>query len=165
MGSHRAQHTLPEVVFAAEGVEQLAGLEPSRHRVDREVAPAHVVLERDRRVGDDLEILMRRPGRALGARRRELDPLRREAPQLAVVWVETDADELLGDLEILDFHEVVFHQLRTQETVCAHYHRAEFFRHCGRKLRHDNRSSDAFSTARNLARKLSTNLFDSSFSS
>ncbi len=37
-------------------------VEPARHRVDGEVAAAHVVLDRERRVGDDLEVVPAGPG-------------------------------------------------------------------------------------------------------
>ena len=78
--ARRAEDTALEVGAAAERIEHLAGLEPPRDRVDREVAALHVLLERDSRVGDDLEVVAARPGRALDARRRELDPRRLRAP-------------------------------------------------------------------------------------
>ena len=97
-----AQAARLEVGAAAERVDELAGLEPAGHRVDREVAAAHVVLHRQRRVGDDLEVVPAGPGGDLLARRRELDPGRRQLPDPAVARVEPDADEPVGDDEVLD---------------------------------------------------------------
>ena len=74
----RAELAPLEVARARRTGRQLAGLEPPRHRVDREVAPRHVVRDRDRRVGDDREVAVARPGAALVARRRQLDSRRRE---------------------------------------------------------------------------------------
>ena len=67
---------------AVERVDELAVGEPPRDRVDGEVAPAQVVLDRRVRVDDDLEVVAPGPGRALAPRRRELDPGRRERAQL-----------------------------------------------------------------------------------
>ena len=55
--------------------------ESDRHRVDREVPARHVLLEPDRRVADDREVAVARPGRPFGARWRQLD--RRRARALA----------------------------------------------------------------------------------
>ena len=63
---------------AAERIDELAVGEAPRHRVDREVAPAEVVLDARLRVDDDLEVVAARAGRALAPRRRELDSGRRE---------------------------------------------------------------------------------------
>ena len=53
----RAEDPAFEIGSAAERIEHLTGLEPARDRVDREVAPLHVLLERDTRVRDDLEVV------------------------------------------------------------------------------------------------------------
>ncbi len=101
-----------EVGAAAERVDELARVEPPGHRVDGEVAPAHVVLDRELRVGDDLEVVPARPGRDLLARRRELDPGRRQLADPAVARVQPDADEPVGDDEIL--HAAVRRERRAQ---------------------------------------------------
>ena len=91
-----------EVALSVEGIEQLAGLQALRDRVDGEVTPPHVVLERDGAVGDDLEVVAARAGRPLGARRRELDPRGRKPAHLTVAREQADADVLSRDDEILD---------------------------------------------------------------
>ena len=87
---------------AAEGVDELARREPARHRVDREVAARHVLLDRDGRVGDDLEVAVARARRCARARRRQLDPGGASARIAAVARVEADADELSVHLHVLD---------------------------------------------------------------
>ncbi len=62
----------------------------------------HVVLDRQGWVCDDLEVVPAGAGRDLLARRRELDPGSRELPDPAVVRVEADTHEAIGDDEILD---------------------------------------------------------------
>ena len=76
----RAEDAPLEIGAAAERVDDLPRLEPPRDRVDREVAPLHVLLERDLAVGHDLEVVPAGAGRALDARRCELDPGRLRAP-------------------------------------------------------------------------------------
>ena len=61
--AHRVQLAPLEVREPAEGVDQLAGREASGHGVDREVAPRHVVRDRDGRIGHDLEVAMTRARR------------------------------------------------------------------------------------------------------
>ena len=120
----------------AEGVDQLAGREASRHRVDREVAPRHVVLDRDGRIGDDLEVAVAGPDAALRPRRRQLDPGGRERADRPVARVEADADELAVHLHVLDApvrlergaepglvdarHEEVLVRVRDPEQLVAH---------------------------------------------
>ena len=70
--------------------------------VDGEVAPLEVILDRRVRVDHDLEVVPPGPGRALAARRRELDPRRRQRPQLGRARVEAEADGPSGDDEIVD---------------------------------------------------------------
>ena len=53
----RAEDPAFEIGAAAERIEHLTGLEPARDRVDREVAPLHVLLERDAGVRNDLEVV------------------------------------------------------------------------------------------------------------
>src|SRR5262249_21726587 len=101
-GRHRPKTALAKVARAAERVDELAVLEVSSHRVDREVAPVEVVLDARRRVDDDLEVVAARPGRALAPRRRELDPGGHAGAHVAVSWVEAHADRLARDDEILD---------------------------------------------------------------
>src|SRR5579884_1631341 len=91
-----------QVALAAEGIDELAGRESPRDRVDREVAAAHVVLHGERRVGDDLEVVAAGSRRALGARRRELDPRRRERADAPLPREEPDADDAVRDDERLD---------------------------------------------------------------
>src|SRR6185436_20946627 len=91
-----------EVRQTAERVEELAGLESAGHGVHGEVAPPHVVRDRHRRVGDDLEVTVTRPDASLPARRRQLDARRGERPDRAVAGVEANADELAVDLHVLD---------------------------------------------------------------
>ena len=63
--AHGVQLAPLEVREPAEGVDELAGREAPGHGVDREVAPRHVVRDRDGRIGDDLEVAMARPDAAL----------------------------------------------------------------------------------------------------
>ena len=98
----RAEDAPLEIAAAAERVDDLPRLEPPRDRVDREVAPLHVLLERDLAVGDDLEVVPAGAGRALDTRRRELDPGRLERPRRLVPRQQPHADALVGDDEILD---------------------------------------------------------------
>ena len=70
--------------------------------VHGEVATRHVVLDRDRPVGDDLEVAVPRSRAALGARRRQLDAGRHQPADLAVTRVEAHADELAVHLHVLD---------------------------------------------------------------
>jgi hypothetical protein len=102
LGRDRAQTVGLEVRASPEGVDELAGVQPARHRVDGEIAAAHVVLDRELRVGDDLEVVPARAGGDLLARRRELDPRARQAADPAVAGMEPDADEPVGDHEVLD---------------------------------------------------------------
>ena len=74
----------------------------ARHRVHGEVAPPHVVLDRERRVGDDLEVVPAGPGAHLLARRRELDPRRCERTKVAVARMQPHPDEPARDDEVLD---------------------------------------------------------------
>jgi hypothetical protein len=74
----RPEDSALEIGPAAEWVEHLTCLEPLRDRIDREVTPLHVLLERDARVGDDLEVVSAGAGGALDPRRRELDAPRLE---------------------------------------------------------------------------------------
>ncbi len=99
---HRPQDALLEILLPAERIDELARREPARHRVDGEVATAHVVLDRERRVGDDLEVVAAGAGAHLLARRRELDARRSEPPHRRVARMETHADEAVGDDEVLD---------------------------------------------------------------
>ena len=73
---------------APQGIDELAGREPARHRVDREVAAPHVFRDRQRGVGDDLEVVPPGPGAHLLARRSELDPGGRQAADRRVARVE-----------------------------------------------------------------------------
>ena len=98
----RAEDAALEVGAAAERVENLARLEPARDRVDREVAPLHVLLERDLAVRDDLEVVPAGAGRALDPRRRELDPGRLQRARRLVPRQQPHAHALVGDDEILD---------------------------------------------------------------
>ena len=91
-----------EVVAAVERVDERAVGEPPGDRVDGEVAPREVVLDRRVRVDHDLEVVAPGPGRALAPRRRELDPGRRERPQLGRARVEPEADGPSGDDEVVD---------------------------------------------------------------
>ena len=100
--ARRAEDAPLEVAAAVERVEHLAGLDAAGDRVDGEVAPAHVLGERDRRVGHDLEVVAPRPGRLLHARRRELDPRRRQHADGAVAWKEPDADVAAVHGQVLD---------------------------------------------------------------
>ena len=101
-GRHRPQHAALEILAAVERIDDLARREPARDRVHGEVAPTHVVLDGERRVRDDLEVVTARAGAHFLARRRELDPGRREPADLRVARVEADADEPSVDDEILD---------------------------------------------------------------
>src|SRR5262249_41626874 len=91
-----------EVRLAAERIEELALDDAPRHRVDGEIAPPHVVLERQRRVGDDVEVVPPRAGRLLSARWRELDPGARQLPDPLVTRDEPHPDEATRNDEILD---------------------------------------------------------------
>jgi len=73
-----------------------------RDRVDREVAPLHVLLERDLAVGHDLEVVPARAGRALDPGWCELDPGRLERPRGLVPRQQPHPDALVRDDEILD---------------------------------------------------------------
>src|SRR5215203_4606505 len=98
----RSEHARSQVAPALERIDERAVGEPPRHRVDGEVAAPEVVLNRCVTVGHDLEVVPAGPGRALAARRRELDPGRRQAPHLAVARVQTEAYEPARDDEVLD---------------------------------------------------------------
>ena len=91
-----------EVGLAAERIDELAVASAARHGVDREVAAGHVLLERDAGVADDREVAVARPGRALGARWRQLDPGGASARIGRVARVEAHADELPVHLHVLD---------------------------------------------------------------
>ena len=67
LGRDRAQEPLLEIDAAAERVDELVRLEPLRHRVDREVAARHVVLDRDRGIATISK--SRCPGPTLRSRR------------------------------------------------------------------------------------------------
>ena len=98
----RAEHLAAEVALAVERVEQLPGLEPLRDRVDREVAALHVLLERDGRVGDDLEVVAARArssARPAAARTRSPPGERDARPGRGQ---QARADVLAGDDEVLD---------------------------------------------------------------
>ena len=100
--ARRPQDPALEVAAPAERIDQLARRQAARDRVHREVAPGHVLAQRDRGVGGDLEVVAARPRRALDARRRELDPGRLKGPRLPVSRKEAHADPLLRDDQILD---------------------------------------------------------------
>ena len=68
------EHARVEIPAAAEGIDERFVGQAPRHRVDREVTPCEVVLDRGLRIDDDLEVVASRPRRDLAARRRELDP-------------------------------------------------------------------------------------------
>ena len=68
----------------------------------REVAALHVLLERDSRVGDDLEVVSARPRRALDTWRRELDAGRLQRAGLPVAGQEAGTDPLVCDDQVLD---------------------------------------------------------------
>src|SRR5262249_23242633 len=57
---------------------------------------------REGRIGDDREVVPAGAGRDLLARWGELDPGRRQLANLSVARMEPDADEPVGDDEILD---------------------------------------------------------------
>ena len=97
----RADRPTSHVSLAVEGVEQRAVREATRHGVDREVSARHVLLEGDRRIADDGEIPVPRAGRALGARRGELDSRGRKSANDSVVRVETNSDELAVHFHVL----------------------------------------------------------------
>ena len=100
--SNRPQHAVREIGRSAERVDELTGLQSSRHRVDGEVAPLHVVFDREPGVGDDFEVVPARPGAPFGARRRKLDAGRRERPHPRVGGIQARTDASASDLEILD---------------------------------------------------------------
>src|SRR5581483_11877771 len=87
---------------AADRVDELAGRKPARHCVDGEVTPAHVVLDRQRGVGDDLEIVAAGTRAHLLPRRCELDAGGRQPADSLVARMEADTDEAAGDDEVLD---------------------------------------------------------------
>ena len=147
--AQNAQRVLPEAVRAdgveltplevlqpPEGIDQLAGLEPAGHGVDREVAPRHVVRDRHRRVGDDLEVAMARPDAPFLSRRRQLDPRGSQRADRTITRVEADTDELAVHLHVLDGpvrlergaqarvvdarHEKVFVRMLDSEELVAH---------------------------------------------
>src|SRR5436190_2203216 len=82
-----AQQSPFEIVNAAKRVDEAAVREPTRHRVDREVATGHVLLELDRGVADDREVAVPRTSRPLRAWRCEVDAGRHERPHRSVVRV------------------------------------------------------------------------------
>jgi hypothetical protein len=84
-------------------------------RVHGEVAAGHVVLDRDVRVGDDLEVVAAGTGAALGARRRELDPCRCQGAYLPVIRIETRSDTTARDLEVL--HPAVWFERGAEAVV------------------------------------------------
>ena len=98
-----------------ERVEDLPRRKPLRHRVHGEVAAGHVVLDRDIRIGDDLEVVAPGTGAALRARRRELDPRRGQVPYPAVLRIETRADSAARDLEVL--HPAVWFERGAEAVV------------------------------------------------
>src|SRR5215216_1656980 len=91
-----------DVAPAAERVDERAVGEPARDRVDGEIAPREVVHDGRVAVGDDLEVVPPGTRRPLAARRRELDPARREPADLAVARVQPQPDQAPGDDEVLD---------------------------------------------------------------
>src|SRR5262249_38292839 len=97
-----AQDAVLEILLAAERIDQLALADGPRHCVDREVAALEIVVHGRRRVDDDLEVVPARAGAPLAPGRRELDPVSDQLAQLAGLRPQADADELAGDLEILD---------------------------------------------------------------
>ena len=99
---HGAQEPPLEIAPAVERIDEVTRLEPSRHRVDGEVTPCHVVLDRDRRVGHDLEVAVAGPNAPLPSWRRELDPCRRGGADARVPWLEADAHELPVHLHVVD---------------------------------------------------------------
>jgi hypothetical protein len=99
--ARRAEDAALEVLAAVQRVEDLARREAAGDRVDREVAPLHVLLERDAGVGGDHEVVAAGAGRALDPRRRELDSRRLERARRLVPREQPDADALVGDDEVL----------------------------------------------------------------
>src|SRR5206468_2138469 len=91
-----------EIADATERIDEIAGGQRTGQGVDREVASAEVLVESDRRVGDDLEVAMPRPDTSLRPRGRELDAGRGGRAQLAVPRVEANTHPLAVHLEILD---------------------------------------------------------------
>src|SRR5205823_14392440 len=87
-GADGAQQSVLEVALPTVRVDELAGVEPARDRVDGEVAPRHVVLDRKAGLGEAPEIVAAWTGAAFGARRRELDPGRRRSSHRRVTRVE-----------------------------------------------------------------------------
>ena len=102
LGGDSPQASCLEVGPAAERVDELAGVEPAGNCVDGEVATAHVVLDRQRRVGDDLEVVPAGAGGDLLARRSELDPGACQLPDPAIARMKAESNEAVGDDEILD---------------------------------------------------------------
>src|SRR4029079_11433363 len=93
LGRDRPEDALPEICDPAERVDELTRLEPSRDRVDGEVPAAHVVLDRGRPVGDDLEVVVTRPRAPLDPRRGQLDARRNDAANCPVRRVGAHAPE------------------------------------------------------------------------
>ena len=87
---------------AAERVDERAVGQPDGDRVHREVAAGEVVLDARVRIDDDLEVVTPGPGRTLAARRRELDPGRRERPHLRSAREEPEPDRAARDDELID---------------------------------------------------------------
>ncbi len=87
----------------AEGVDELAGREPTRHGVDREVAPRHVVRDRDGRDRPTIS-KSRWPGPTLRSFRGGVSsiPAGTSARDRAIPRVEADPDELAVHLHVLD---------------------------------------------------------------
>ena len=152
---------------AAERIDELARLQPSRHGVDGEVAPRHVVHDRHGRVGDDLEVAVPRADALLAARWRQLEPGRRERPDRRVARVEADADELAVHLEVL--HPPVRLERRAQAGVvdarheevlvargrCRAARRARRPRRCTRRDRASGRSGGSRSARAGEAARVS----------
>ncbi len=84
-GRDRTQPAAGDVLYAAEGIEQRSVGEAERERIDGEVAPRHVLLDRDPGVTDDVEIAVARAGRALAPRRCDVDAAWSQRPNLAVI--------------------------------------------------------------------------------
>ena len=113
--AHGPEHAVLQILGAVERVDDLTRRKPLRHRVHGEVAAGHVVLDRDVRVGDDLEVVAAGTGAALRARRRELDPRRGQVPYPAVLRIETRADSAARDLEVL--HPAVWFERGAEAVV------------------------------------------------
>ena len=83
-GRDGSQDPGAQIFPAPVGIDERPVREAPRHRIDGEVAAREIFLDRRGRVDDDLEIVPPGAGRALAARRRELDARTRELPQLGV---------------------------------------------------------------------------------